>query len=1757
MKRTVGLILVVMMMCSVFGAPVYATASDYSLENATLNGFTLSEGIATATTDGATAIWTINETGDNLVSLTLKTGSSVVISIKASGFTYKKSTTASFDGVYELGCYDFDLGDTVTVTDSGKTAVIGGLELKTADTVILDTDDINKTDTLAFSGWGTSTLKNYDGKQNTYIGSTCSAQWEIPSTVTGLTDIYYYYPENRNKGEGNSDSAATFTLRDESGNAHTSTFGGSAIPAGWHKVYTADFSKHDFASVTVSAGKDYNNCRLTAIKFVPNENAYTSYLVTTNSFTLNGSWNIVNNSLGGTSLYQSKMMVCEDTAQNPASGSFEIENGNYYVYVHSLDYLNNNPATRTFWLNLNGIDYTKKKKPLLADYIASDYRFGTHKFGNENTGTNNDCEWAWEQAEYPSKTVSVTDGTLDLKLLSDKNYARTDVILITEDPFVSLSDNLITYCQMAEELHGKALYEDEIRYPEAYLEEHTSVSNEASLSNGNTTISFKLGVLPNGELSVQRKIEVNGTETVSYNDGLGFMVICADENPEKLEEGFYPKFNTSYSYETEEVNISTYNVFRAGVPEWLVPDTLEQVDASIVKMTATGTLADVEAVWTLADGDKEPKVTAKMTVHKNGDYSFGFFNNVTEEAKNDVGFILVPLRWRENRMPGSGYMLPEAFSTTNHAQMTYKPNASNQEITLGVAVDEESVIHGRWEHNTAGYTRTDNNGEQYHIDYTDEQSRFAFNITGNDGGVLPAVFSPIIGSEYSGFKTNDTYEFTYRPLSTVSEITERKKQNQGWYDCYNHVVTDLRNVYDFRENYFASMTDTIFNITDLIMDDKNSGWSEEMQTHYNIEDTYWGANANGLIYIQSYLLTEDKDFLMERALPTMGTLLTRDNVYMNTQHSWAGRGEGPINKELIFSAIGMGNSTFEGAYLLSRGQMPVYRNISKNRQMLTKIESGGLGLKNPSDALWYDISRGDTSLSTAKSYADSYVDNRSFVLADNSAEVDEYTFINVAYSPHFQSQLDVYEATGDTKYLDGAIESARRFLPSLKTTDMPLSMDEMYTPDAEQNTNEARLWTKDAWFYNDTRYRLGAVMGDSLTETEKDGSVKQVVKGFKDDVIPFDDTPYPFWVTSRVGLSIEQFTTAVKSNGNITMSTWAGDVLRLGYLSGDELMMDLARSSLVGRFSNFPGYYLHGYSINHGLEEFPYKGLDHTTIYYHHIPVMLAALQDYLFSNAWVKSEKNIDFPYVRSQGYVWFNNRHYGGEAGRMYDEEDMWPWLKEGTITISGETAYDAQQIDWLAGRKEGRAAFALTNACDRDQTITITFNSDLLVADGSNATIYAKDGTTSLKVVNNNQLSVTVPAKGILTVAVDGEGIHTPQYAKVQFVNANDGTDVDMGNSAIGLMYEGNEYKSTYDNKLNSYGYSYDRGYDVKGYALSLDNTAYMGYIFVGGRSTAEGKDMTNNNIADGVENGIIKTTISWRFEDETEMNVVEDTSFPYELYIESPENKKIIFTVDTLFGNGEVKSLGNEYEIEPLPVTIVEDKANAHFEPIKVKFSAAGSLDPDFPKGAGAKFCMVPATYNAMDFGFDVTETDSLKDCYLSGYVIAKDVAATTDVTESGYVLFDNVKIEGSNVRASDGRLNFYILNYSTSVTTDDGRNLYDANGKYLGPKPNVVAGLTNYDWSNLYIVNSANDNKVRAVKDGNKYTVSCNGAKQVSIIIATFDGTKMTDIEINDVIVSINNSKEYTLSDNQKLFVWQKDLYQPLTMKPLLNVLKTK
>ncbi|MBR3942049.1 MAG: hypothetical protein IKJ55_01720, partial [Clostridia bacterium] len=1349
-----------------------------------------------------------------------------------------------------------------------------------------------------------------------YYGSNgADLRWTVPATIKGATDIYYYIPTISN------DTTTTLAFKVTVLNAQGVQEYSYSCPQTVHTAGTwvkagTFYPDGTAKTIQISLGSGSNTIRFSAIKLVPE--GYATYVVQADNFLELGSW--ARSTLP--EAYRKLMLMSNqaDTDDTTAYHEIDVENGNYYVYVHTLDYPYYNTGSRRFVVKLNGTEF-KKSNSLLQWYS----QFGAHQYPQDKTHPEDDTVkvWEWEQIGYPGNTVAVTDGKLKIELKAKSGFARLDGIVLTKDPHYVPSDDMNIAMTTGKTFVPVSPYDNEMVYPEKHKGEMVSVEETLTLSNDKVTVTFKEGTLSDGTKTVQRQSETDGVITNRYSDGLGFLSLYAERTKEKQSNGYYANFRNVYKIPSgSNYEIVTNNVYRSGIPEWIVPNAIEQLPDGSIKMTGEGSKASFTAIWSLAAGDSEPKVDITFTAKIAGVHSFGIFNNPSEIHPDDVGYILNPFRYQEMRLPEPGVLIREATSTTNHTQMTYKINELGQEISLGLAADQ-SMMDNVWHSNLAIVDRPETaDREALYLDMTNRMSEFGMGTTGYFGGVQPSLFAPLFGTDNATFEAGTTYSFTYRPLASVSTEGE----NRGWYEMYEHVATDLRGVYDFRDNYYASMTDTAFNLLNLLKDDEGSGWDKNLIGHYNIEDTYWVTNANAQAYLQYYLLTEDKDLLMDRTLPIMGTLLTRNSSHLNSRFSRESRSEGPINKELTSSAFPMGNSGFEGAYRLTHGLMPVFRNIAMDRIRSTSFEKGGQYFQyNPAEALWYDYATGNTSLSTAITNADAYYNKRVFDSASNF--VDEETFVNISYFPHFQSMVDMYEATGDAKYLTAAIEGARRMLPTLRINDMPETKEVTRTIDLDEAWTEARLYRYSAWWWYDTGYRRGAVMKAPAVLPASNGSVfTKLISSDKmqeDAIVPgslsADGEPatYPEWVTSRVGLALEQFSTCGSLSSNIYMSTWAPELLRVGYMADDQLMMDLARSSIVGRFANYPGYYIYSYNPTPGLKEYSYKGYDTTQFYFHHIPVLLASVQDYLFTNAYVKSDGNIDFPTVRSEGYAWFNNRSYGAEPGKMYAETDMWPWLNEGTITVS------SKQIDWVAGRKNGRAAFALTNAGDVDETVTVTFNSDLGVA--GKATVYDAAGNTKEISISNGKVTVTVPKKGIVTLAVNGSGITAPSYADFEFDPTSDGAVLDMGNSSIGLMYDGKTYTKGNDN------YNTEKGYDVKAYALAMDDESYMGYVFVGGRSTEQVAfvDEDGNNAVgggDGAEQGIVSTTLSWRFAGDSEFTKVTDTSFPYEFFIPVENASKAIeFNVETTFGDGSVKTLAETATVAPLKTQSVDNEA----------------------------------------------------------------------------------------------------------------------------------------------------------------------------------------------------------------------------------------
>ncbi len=1305
--------------------------------------------------------------------------------------------------------------------------------------------------------WNNSSLKTENGNP-TYssVASGAEAGWTVEVEEETEYAVYFRIPTH----SASPNVSGTLVVR--CGSMEKSCEIRDVSYMGWVYLGTYTFKPDEENEVYIkSSGRAY--ARISDLKLEAPSGSE-SYILLPKHFNTLGSFS----QKIATGAYQGTTLCVESgTGNNPAATELKLTNGDYYVYTHTCDYPDINPGTRLVKLKLNGTEYRKNENTGKEGY------FGSHGLTAEDPDPTvaQSPVWDFEKMTYPAESVAVTDGNLQLEVHRALNtsFGRLDAIILTKiESFVPLSvAHAVMACQSPNVVSER--YQETV-FPNYGKAEQVADISTISLSNDHVTVNFKTGITATGEKTVQRETVIGETVVNRYTDGLGYLVVYAEEADPI--PGAYPiMYRTKYRNGADElIKSETNNIYLCGENSWLIPSDMRKISDTEIELSGENEYAFFVAIWSLSEKDKEPKVQVTFTPKKDGNFSFGMFNNVNKTDAGEVEYVLMPFDYQEKRLPPAGELTIEAALTTPISQI----NLMNKNLSIGVAVDDASLDY-RWARRSEKVDTTDINGDPLYIDLTEEQANFAMGLTDIDGAVLPALFAPVMGSYDGRLTTEDTYTFTYRPIATKGD----------WYAGYKHVVQDLVGFYDYRENYFCSMTDTAFNLHELLMDDYYSGWDENAKSHYNMEDSYWVSNSDGLSYLQFYLLSEDEEMLTRRVLPQMAYLLGRSSAHLWYKHSGRDFEEGPIQRNPLGGVSTMGNSTYAGAYLMTRGQMPVYQAIAESEFRSTYVRDGeGAKIYNPSEYLWMSRMT-DGDLTETVSQAENYMKYGVYVTKSNDVEDG---FSNRSIYPQYQSMLEMYEETGDQKYLDAAINAAQKALPTFWC--MPMPEEGAY--DIYDDEEIHKFWKKapvGAWMYWRGNFyeRLGIVdviVGD-----------KAHMSGLTDTALRQSEEPIPQWVAARPGLGLEGEGTYNGDNQNILLSTWAGELLRVGYLADDPMMMDFARTSIVGRYANYPGYYYEYFRTYIGEEEFPYKGPDTSNLYYHHIPIQLTLVQDYLFANAYVLSDGKVDFPATRSQGYAWFNNRHYGSGAGFVYDETDMWPWLKKGTIEI------DNKQIDWIGARKDGRAAFVLTNASKTEQQATVTFDEALGIAD--TALVYDKAGNTITISVLNGKVTVTLPAMGILAIAIDAENVKVPAIANVEFEEADYlHKAADISNTVASAMVGENVYDA-------------EIGYDINAFTLQIEPERPYAYINAGFQSTAE-----------NAEQGIDKFTVVYN--DGTGEKTVTDDAFPFEFILPMDDEMPFTFTA-TVWRDDEGFST-NEMTLCAVPSDIVAGKLSCEFD-----------------------------------------------------------------------------------------------------------------------------------------------------------------------------------------------------------------------------------
>lgn len=936
-----------------------------------------------------------------------------------------------------------------------------------------------------------------------------------------------------------------------------------------------------------------------------------------------------------------------------------------------------------------------------------------------------------------------------------------------------------------------------------------------SIENGSVKVVFHCGKGGQGSL-VQNEIFVkDGGQWVAVKgktEEFGFLMMSSLNSQFAGENEQFLLAKQTVSVNGTEADTVTENFFESGVPVWFIPSDFLKVADNKIQLSFSNTNTALRVAFELDELTDDPKVTLHATFPEAGAYSFMLFSgNSVDYADYDT--VTAPLLYVKKAVPAGPSMIPECYLFTPMATLHFKEQQSKvpgKQLTSGVVMDPTCVPQG--------------------FVYPDT-SRFGVVLRDQRNRVRPQLIAPMPGTEHSLFGSGDSYAVSYRIVNHLN----------SWYDTLKQVSEQMFKLRDLRTNYFHSLNEALYNATELMMDDDYGGWDSVSRAHYNMEKRDLTSISNAMSALQRYLLTENKDILDRRAVPSLAYLLSRPSHHFKATRSQGGaRGYVPDPPSLLGEPVTTySTSVYGGLYEMTQGRMPYLMETA----IQYAKETGNLAGVTAQAALYKYIGEPEY-LDKVKALADQYLTS-----CPNGPANREARFINGFvfgdYIPMVTTCLAAYEATGELKYLDAAKESAQLLVTSLWTTGYHNGYAESeYTVDPAATAERPLVADQYTfWWHGDQQWRLGNPDGLALPPQEAGP--------------PLQEETVPGWLIAKVGMGTEHPRTP--GHGNIiTMNNWAGMLMKLSEYTGDTFFEMMARNAMIGRFGNYPGYYQDRAILHHMRADYPYVGPDYTGIYWHHIPVFISMLEDFLINSAWAKSRRNIQFPSIYQSGYAFFASNQFGHAPGRFYGEEKMWLWLDRGIIDP------DTVEINYIAARKDGVLGLALMNEANGPVSSTITLGDKVPGGKGysGTATVYEADGAVSRIAVANGSFKVSIPAKGIRSVVLQLPGVKAPSYSNPDYV---------------------------YSNNVRSTVSEHVRG---KGVLIQISPESYHAYVYITDKDDTTSKLAMTYRIGDGPQ------------------TTVENARYPYDFLVEVEDSSKnFTYALTATKTNGQVESLGS--------------------------------------------------------------------------------------------------------------------------------------------------------------------------------------------------------------------------------------------------------
>ena len=928
----------------------------------------------------------------------------------------------------------------------------------------------------------------------------------------------------------------------------------------------------------------------------------------------------------------------------PAAGAIELPKaGHWRLWVRSRDFPNDRPGIRNFTVRLGA--------------TRSAGVFGKHgRQGVEG--------WEWEDGDEFDLPAGPT-----LIVIGDASTAsaRCDALVLTDSPgyqpkglphslgkpaakIVPLTLKLASGSQ---QLLPPPLQQIEPE-PAATLANNTlRWTFHRAATTGGPAIALQAALRDGGQWKPLRG-EPNA-------EGYRVLFRPKESDPKIIATRVHPAWDVSLSTEIEVSAGSASVKTRTGPPTapWaagrcfaLRPATIRQVDGRTVELGFPPLpVGQLKATWRLDGGESQAQVTLDFTPGGPGQFSLGY-HGLVAAAPEDVDFLLLPFMYHGKRFPAQPVTLLNSHTPTPLALV----NRAGASLAL---VAEPGELPFEWA--------------------SPRNSRYALGLRNESGQAQPILYSPVLGLPGSVAAGDSPVRARFRVWL----------QTGDGYAAYRRVATEVFGLDDYRRPVHASLSDAALNLLDLIRDEKASGWDARAKGPWNIESRNVVSHSSPLTYLSYYLLTGDEDFYRRFALPALEFMISRSGAHFAAQREI---GDNYYRHQALRGPMSTyGAAVFASAFTMTHGRSPALGGFCLDDKGQPRVTKGYSHVQPFEDALALHRLTGEARWrDAAVEAADKYIAEN--ITHPPTKDLGVMPFVNMSFVPDWEGLLHVYDATGERRFLDAAATAAHGLLTTLWTQPRVPAGETTLHPGGNYKS------AQHVWWYGDKRYRRGFVEGAQQTSDEK----------AKFDLPParLPEQRVPAWQVSNVGLGLEQPCTYTRpdNDANITMNCWAPNLLRLAQLTGDGLFRTAARNATIGRFGNYPGYYIDGMTDRYLRPDYPAAGPDVTWLYFHHIPPFAAYVLDYLFTDAETRSEGAVSFPAVRQCGYVWFDSRLRGHAPGQVYGQP-AWPWLHRTAVTV------DTINVDRVLAHGGGKFHAVLLNQVPEEQTVRVKFDPQAL--------------------------------------------------------------------------------------------------------------------------------------------------------------------------------------------------------------------------------------------------------------------------------------------------------------------------------------------------------------------------------------------------------------------------------------------------------------